>query len=466
MRNETYALRSTMPGSVEDLDRWHRRPGALERLRPPWEPVEVVERTGNVEPGDRTVLSVGLGPFSLRWEAVHRALPDPEPGERGFVDEQLEGPFARWTHLHRFRPSGDAAELVDNIRYAVPLGAPGRLLVGPFVRRRLGRAFRYRHRVLAGDLRTHLGAATRTSLHVAVTGSTGLVGEQLVAFLRSGGHRITRIVRRRARPDRPEAEWDPATGYVDGEALEGIDAVVHLAGEPVEGLWTASKKAAIRESRVRGTRALAGALASLEEPPRVLVSTSGVHYYGDRGEELLTEDSGPGEGFLSGVCRGWEEATAPAAEAGVRVVRLRLGMVLSPDGGALGRMLPVYLLGLGGPLGSGRQWLSWIALDDVLDVVHRALFDADLEGPVNAVAPGVARNAEFATTLARVVSRKAPFRLPATLLEWIGGQMAEELLLASTRVKPERLEARGFSFRYPDLESALRHVLGRAGASA
>ena len=466
MTSETYTRRSRMPVSLEALDAWHRRPGALERLIPPWEPVEVVVGAGGVEPGARTVLEVGVGPLSLRWTVEHGALDDPDPRARGFADHQVYGPFDRWTHEHRFRPSGDVSEIEDAIRYRLPFGVPGRLLAGRLVRRRVDRAFRYRHRVLQGDLGAHLRAEGEARLHVAVTGSTGMVGEQLVAYLRSGGHAVTRLVRRAPRPGRPEVEWDPATGYVDAEALDGVDAVVHLAGEPIVGLWTAGKKAAIRESRVRGTRALARALASLDDPPRVMVSSSGVHYYGGRGEERLSEDSTPGRGFLSEVCRGWEEATTPASEAGIRVVRVRSGLVLWPAGGALARMLPVYLLGLGGPLGSGRQWMPWIALDDLLDLVHHAMFDADLEGPVNAVAPGVVRNAEFARTLARVVSRSAPLRVPAFLLGWGGGQMAEEVLLASMRVKPDRLEAKGFSFRHPDLESALRHVLGRADASA
>lgn len=465
MKRETYSLRSPMPAPVEALEAWHGRPGALERLTPPWESIEVASRAGGVEPGSRTTLEVGVGPISLRWVLEHRPLGGVNGGARGFVDAQTEGPFASWRHAHRFRPAANGATLEDRIAYALPFGTPGRLLAGRLVRRRLDRAFRYRHRVLAGDLAAHHRMPDDETLHVAVTGSTGLVGGQLVAFLRSGGHRVSRIVRRTPRPDRPEIEWDPATGYVDAEALEGVDAVVHLAGEPIEGLWTERKRKAIRDSRVLGTRALARALASLDDPPRVLVSISGVHYYGDRGDEHLTEESSPGEGFLSHVCRGWEEATAPASGAGVRVVRLRLGMVLSPAGGALARLIPVYLLGLGGRLGPGRQWMSWIALDDVLDVVHHALLRSDLEGPVNAVAPGAVRNAEFSRTLARVLSRHAWLRVPGALLRAVGGQMAEEMLLASLRVKPERLEATGFSFRHPDLEPALRHVLGRTEAS-
>lgn len=466
MKSQTYSLRTPTPGSAEALEAWHRRPGALERLTPPWEPIEVVSRTGGVEPGSRTSLEVGVGPITLRWVLEHRALEGGNDDERGFVDAQAEGPFAAWRHAHRFRPGAKGAVLEDRVEYALPFGAPGRLLAGRLVRRRMDRAFRYRHRVLAGDLSAHLRVEDGETLHVAVTGSTGMVGSQLVAFLRSGGHRVTRIVRRTPRPDRPEVEWDPATGYVDAEALEGVDAVVHLAGEPIEGLWTEGKRAAIRDSRVAGTRALARALASMDDPPRVLVSISGVNYYGDRGDEPLTEDSPPGEGFLADVCRSWEEATAPASGAGVRVVRLRLGMVLSPAGGALARLLPVYLLGLGGRLGPGSQWMSWIALDDVLDVVHHALHRSDLEGAVNAVAPGAVRNAEFSRTLARVLSRHAWLSVPGALLRGVGGQMAEEMLLASLRVKPGRLEEAGFSFRHPDLEQALRHVLGRTEASA
>lgn len=466
MESETYGLQTPMPAPVEALDAWHRRPGALERITPPWEPIEVVSRTGGVEPGSRTSLEVGVGPLSLRWVLEHRPLEGGSGGERGFVDAQVKGPFAGWRHAHRFRPATNGAVMEDRVEYALPFGAPGRLLASRGVRRRMDRAFRYRHRVLAGDLAAHGRMTDDATLHVAVTGSTGMVGGQLVAFLRSGGHRVTRIVRRTPRPDRPEVEWDPATGYVDADGLEGVDAVVHLAGEPIEGLWTESKRAAIRDSRVVGTRALARALASLDDPPRALVSISGVNYYGDRGDQILTEDSSPGEGFLSHVCRGWEEATAPASDAGVRVVRLRLGMVLSPAGGALARLLPVYLLGLGGRLGPGRQWMSWITLDDVLDVVHHALLRSDLEGPVNAVAPGAVRNAEFSRTLARVLARHAWLRVPGTLLRAVGGQMAEELLLASLRVKPDRLEGKGFSFRHPDLEGALRHVLGRTEASA
>lgn len=466
MKTRQLIQRSEMPVSAEELLRWHGRPGALRRLIPPWEPVEVVERVVSEEkadpaPGSRSVLRVGVGPLRIRWVSEHRRLEESDAS--GFRDVQLEGPFARWEHVHRFEPAGpDRSILEDRLEYALPGGPLGRLLAGRLARRRLRRIFAYRHRALAGDLRSHALAGDRR-FTVAVTGSSGLIGSALTAFLRSGGHRVVRLVRSEPGRGAEEVRWDPATGYVDTDALEGVDGVVHLAGESIEGLWTEAKKEAIRRSRVQGTHGLASSLAGMDHPPSVLVSVSGVDYYGDRGEETLTEESGSGETFLAGVCREWEAATDPVREAGVRVVRPRLGMVLTPAGGALARMLPAFQLGLGGPLGRGRQWMSWITLDDVLDVILRALADETLEGSMNAVAPEPVRNEEFARTLAAVLSRRAFLRVPEVVLRTVGGEMAEELLLGSARARPARLREAGHAFRHPTLVEALRHVLGRTG---
>lgn len=464
MKTRQLVERSEMPVSAEELLRWHGRPGALRRLIPPWEPVEVLERAVSEEaagpvPGSRSVLRVGAGPLRFRWVSEHRSLG--EDDGPGFRDVQLEGPFARWEHAHRVEPAGpDRSILEDRVEYALPGGVLGRLAAGGLARRRLRRIFAYRHRVLAGDLRSHARAGGRR-FTVAVTGSSGLVGSALTAFLRSGGHRVVRLVRSEPEPAAEAARWDPTTGYVDTDALEGIDGVVHLAGASIEGYWTEAKKEAIRRSRVQGTHGLASSLAGMDRPPSVLVSVSGVDYYGDRGDETLTAESEPGDTFLAGVCREWEAATDPAREAGVRVVRPRLGMVLTPAGGALARMLPAFQLGLGGALGGGRQWISWIALDDVLDVILRALVDGELEGSLNAVAPEPVRNREFTGTLAAVLSRRAFLRVPEVALRTVGGQMAQELLLGSVRARPARLLEAGHAFRHPTLEEALRHVLGR-----
>jgi len=300
---------------------------------------------------------------------------------------------------------------------------------------------------------------------VAVTGASGLVGSALVTGLTSAGHRVVRVVRGAGAASvagQRLARWDPESGALEPSALAGADAVVHLAGESVAGgRWTEAKKRRIRSSRVDVTRRLAEALPRLERPPRLLVSASAVGYYGDRGSEILREDSSPGPGFLAEVCREWEAATDPAARAGIRVVRLRIGMVLSRRGGALGAMLTPFRLGAGGPVGSGVQWVSWIAIDDLVGAILHALATESLAGPVNAVAPEPVTNRELARTLGRVLRRPALLPLPAVAARLLFGQMADELLLASARVEPARLRATGFTFRHARLEDALRHELGR-----
>lgn len=297
-------------------------------------------------------------------------------------------------------------------------------------------------------------------MRVAVTGSSGLVGSALVPFLTAGKHQVTRLVRSKPAAS-GSAHWDPAAGRVEAAALEGLDAVVHLAGENVTGRWTAAKKARIRDSRVQGTRLLAETLACLQQPPKVMVCASAIGYYGNRGDELLREESPPGSGFLADTCREWEAASQAAEQKGIRVVRLRIGLVLSPAGGALARMLPPFKLGLGGRIGAGQQYMSWISLDDLVGVIHHALATESLRGAVNAVAPRPVTNLEFTKTLGRVLGRPTVFPLPAFVARLGFGEMADELLLASACVEPARLESTGYSFRTPELEGALRHLLGK-----
>jgi len=306
----------------------------------------------------------------------------------------------------------------------------------------------------------HWHAGNVSPMHVAITGSKGLVGAALVPFLTTGGPRVTRLVR--SSPDAFDLLWDPTQGVRDLPRLEGVDAVVHLAGENIAaGRWTPRRKEEIRRSRVEGTRALCESLANLNRPPRVLVGASAIGFYGDRGDEVLSEASRPGSGFLAEVCQEWEAAAEPAERAGVRVVHLRFGMILSPAGGALKKMLVAFKLGLGGPVGSGRQFMSWIALDDAIGAVLHALCTNALTGGVNAVAPGALTNAEFCRVLGHVLSRPAVVPFPAVAARLLFGELAEALLLASTRVVPTRLEASGYQFRHPALEGALRHLLGR-----
>jgi len=296
-------------------------------------------------------------------------------------------------------------------------------------------------------------------MNVLVTGASGLVGRAVRAYLQERGHRVVPLQRQRAEPGAPW--WDPADGAIDLAPGGPWDAVIHLAGESIAGgRWTAARKARIRESRVRGTDLLSRALAAERAPPSVLISASAIGFYGDRGDAVLDEGAAPGAGFLCGVCRDWEAAAAPAVAAGIRVVHPRLGLVLARDGGALPRMLTPFRFGLGGVLGSGRQYMSWVTLRDLLAILEQALTDTRLAGPVNAVAPGAVTNGEFTRILGRVLHRPALLPAPAWALRLALGEMAEALLLASARVNPRRLLQANFNFRDPELDPALRHVLG------
>ena len=299
-------------------------------------------------------------------------------------------------------------------------------------------------------------------MKIAVTGSHGMIGSALVGALESAGHRPLRIVR--STPTGPdEITWDPVAGTIDARSLEGVDAVVHLAGKHIgRPWWTEGYMAAVKDSRVRATYLLAEALSKLDRKPSVLVSASGIHYYGNRGDELLTEESRPGEGFLAEVVMAWEMATSPASEAGIRVANIRSAVVVSPSGGALAPMMIPMRLGIGGKLGSGAQYWSWIALDDHIAAVQHILGTEGLSGPVNLASPEPVRNADFVATIGRVLRRPAVLPVPAFALKIaLGPQMANQMALYSQRVVPRKLEESGFKFAYPDLEGAFRHVLGR-----
>lgn len=299
----------------------------------------------------------------------------------------------------------------------------------------------------------------RNRVNILVSGSTGLVGSALVARLERDGHRVTRLVR----SGQTGVRWDPAAGKIDEAGLEGLDAVVHLAGENVAARrWTDTQKSKIRGSRVNGTRTLCEALARLKNPPKTLLSASAVGIYGDRGDEILRDESKPGTGFLADVCRDWETATRAAAQKGIRVANLRIGIVLSLDGGALARMIPPFKMGLGGRLGSGKQYMSWITLDDTVHAIVHALNTPALSGPVNLVSPNAVTNLEFTKTLARALSRPAFFPMPAFAARLAFGELADALLLAGARATPTRLDSSGFAFQYPILENAIRHLLGRS----
>lgn len=453
-----FERRSTVPVTPAELYAWHAREGALERLLPPWEKAELSSRSGTFADMCVVMRMNILGPIWQRWVAQHG---DVIEGVR-FRDTQIEGPFARWVHTHSFEPAPGGSVLVDQVDYTLPLGPLGALFGTGFASRRIARMFEFRHQRTHDDLSRHgysVDAAAPAPLRVAVTGASGLIGTQLCAFLTTGGHRVDRLVRRA--PGAGEIRWDPQAGTVDVAALEGVDAVIHLAGENVAGgRWTPERKERIYRSRVDGTRAVAEALARLDKKPRVFLSASAVGYYGDTGDTAADESAPAGTGFLAEVCKAWEEAAEPARKAGIRVIHPRIGVVLSGAGGALAEMKRPFSLGVGGPIGGGQQWLPWIAMDDTVGALHH-LLRADVEGPVNLVAPTPVRQADFARALGRVLRRPSALPLPAFAVKAIFGEMGQGVLLAGQRVVPKRLAETGFTFLHEDLEETLRFELGK-----
>ena len=455
--SRTFTHQSEMPVPHSALADWHFRCGALDRLLPPWQDVRVIEDSGPLRAGAETVLSVPLAPgIRKRW---HARIEEAIPGER-FVDAQVTGPFAAWRHQHSFLESADAGSscLRDAIEYRIPFGPLGALGAG-YIRKDLERLFRYRHFRTASDLRRHAEEGPGRALTVVISGASGLVGTQLTAFLETGGHVVRRLVRRTPDATRGEYRWNPDSGEIDSAVFEGADAVVHLAGAGIaDRRWSDQRMKLIRESRTIGTRVIAEAMAACSSPPSVFVSASAVGYYGDRTEQV--DDASPaGEGFLADVSTAWERAADPARAAGIRVVHPRIGIVLTPKGGALGKMLLPFKLGAGGPIGSGRQGMSWIGIDDLIGVLHRVMVDDHFEGGLNATAPEPVSQRTFAKTLGAVLHRPAFAPMPAFAAKILLGRMAEPLLLQGVEAIPSTLNDHGFRFEASNLETCLRLLL-------
>jgi len=452
----TFEHRSVLPFPPEEVFTWHGRPLALERLTPPWERFRIDRRVGGIQDGGEVWIRQKFGPFWFRWHSRHSGYVE----NRQFYDEAVEGPFTKWQHSHTFETDPTGTRLQDRIEYGFPGGRLGEVILGGTVGRSLQRAFRYRHATTREDLVRHLAFRGMTPLRVLISGASGFLGSNLTAFLSTGGHEVHHLVRRPAGGAR-EVQWDPALRRLDPSAVEGFDAVIHLSGGSLErGRWTASRKRALLESRTGSTRFLAETLSRLDEPPRTLLSVSAVGFYGHRGDDVVTETVQSGTGFLAEVCREWEAAADPARSAGIRVLHPRLGVVLSPAAGYLRRLLPFFRMGFGMCFGTGRQWVSWVALDDVLYALHALLMTENLQGPVNVTSPTPVRNTDLARTLGEVLRRPAGLPAPGVLVGLGLGEKGREALLKSTRALPAKLTAIGHRFSYPGLEHALRHGLG------
>ena len=456
-----FTKQSCIQAPVGEVFQWHARPGALERLSPPWDPLEVIAKEPGIAEGTRVEMNMKAGPLPLkiRWVAEHTLY---EENSR-FQDRQVRGPFKRWVHTHTFNSCEQGGTtLKDRVDFRLPLHPLGNFFGGRFILKKLERIFRYRHATTTEDIQAHLSRQHKEPLNILMSGASGVVGSSLIPFFTTGGHRVTRLVRRKDLRNENERFWDPQNGILEIQDDDNFDVVIHLSGENIgEGWWTSRKKKRIIESRNTTTSLIAERIARLKTPPRAFLCASAIGYYGHRGNELMTEENECGADFISGVCDEWEQAATPALEKGIRTVFLRIGVVLSPVGGALQRLLPTFKMGLGAKVGSGQQYMSWISMDDLIGTVYHAMNDDSLSGPVNLVAPNPVTNLEMARTLAKVISRPALFTLPAWLIKLVFGEMGKEVLLSSTRVSPEKILAAGYCFRHPDLEGALRHLLGK-----
>ncbi|PWH06297.1 TIGR01777 family protein [Brachybacterium endophyticum] len=467
--------RTELQHPVQDVLTWHERPGALVRLTPPGIARIADPEAGGLDVGRRTRVLLGPpalpGPAHLTWELRHAERDDVGEGDEAvhrFVDQQVTGPFRAWRHEHTMSGAGAGRSVLeDHLDVELPAatdlaGSLSRGRAEWTARRSIGQMLAFRSAQLHDDLAFHARHARAPRLTVAIAGASGLIGTQLTALLRTGGHTVLRMVRgREAGPG--EIAWDPQRGLLDPADLEGVDAVVNLAGRPISSRFTPRTEQEMLSSRTSTGELIARTLAGMSDGPRVLLQASAIGYYGaDRPGEQLTEDAAPGDDVLAQVCRAWEASSRPAIDAGVRVVHLRTGIVLSDGGGALLPQIPLFLAGAGGRLAARGAMISWITLDDMVRAYAHALLSDELSGPVNAVGPQPVSSAEFARTLGRVLHRPALIPTPAfgpALV--LGREGARELVRADQDVDASRLLGSGFAPEYPELEEALRHVLHR-----
>jgi uncharacterized protein (TIGR01777 family) len=460
--------------SAVDLFRYHAAADAFSRLTPPWDDVVIVRPLARLADGEVAEFRVGVGPLKTRWVARHEHVADgTDGGVAGFDDVMVRGPASSWRHEHRFEPlAGGRALLRDRITWSTAPG--GGLVVAPM----LERMFRFRHRRTSLDLALDralmaLPGGERRRV-VGVSGASGLIGREVCSLLRVLGHEVRPLVRVATAEAATSSKtgsiaWHPASGAIDAVAAGGLDAMVHLAGENIaDGRLTAAKQARLRRQRVDDTVALWRSLAKLSAPPSVVVGAAAVGIFGDRGDEPLDEASGPGRGPLSAFCVDWESAILAATTMlpATRAVALRIGIVQSPRGGALGKVLPVFRAGLGGPLGNGRAFVPWIAVDDMADVIVRAIIDARVAGAVNAVAPTPVTQRDYARALGAALHRPAIVPVPRFALNAVLGADLGEHVVESMRASPAKLLHLGHRFRHATIDDAFAHLLGVDGARA
>tara|TARA_B100001778_G_scaffold275962_1_gene239130 strand:+ start:731 stop:2107 length:1377 start_codon:yes stop_codon:yes gene_type:complete len=444
--------------NIENTFSWFEHEGSFRRLMPPWEVLKEVRADESIEEGAIRIFEIPFGPLKMKWVAKHTVYNPPNQ----FKDIMLKGPFWRWEHVHDFIPKNNGTLVKDSVEYQVPFGAFGYLFAGRSVRKRIKNMFISRELRLIRDLENHKKFRSEKRKKILIAGSSGMIGTQLVAFFDTGGHDVWRLVRREAKPNSNEIKWDPENDILDSREIEGFDAIIHLGGAGIgDKRWTKKRKDLIQKSREKTTTLLSDTICKLDKKPEVFLIASAIGFYGNRGDEELTEESEPGEGFLTETVLAWEKYANSAKNAGVRVINIRTGIVLSATGGALNRMLLPWKLGGGGSIGGGKQWMSWISLDDQIYAINHLIMKKECSGPYNLTSINPVRQKEFSRTLGRVLWRPAFAPIPKFPMKILFGELAGPLLFEGQRVLPDRLMKSGFKFTHENLEDALRDCLGK-----
>lgn len=450
-----FSFTSDFSCSVDDLYNWHANPGALERLLPPWERTQVIEKHGGLDPGGEITLKMHFGKIPFTFVAHHIKN---EPGVM-FQDVQHKGPFALWSHCHYFSKTDRGARLDDKVEYRLPLHRILPKRVQSFVQKELERTFTHRQKVLTCDLNRHQKYSQKP-LKILISGASGVIGSHLTPFLTTGGHQVWTLVRRQPDAEKNEIYWNPATGEIDSDSFPDLDGIIHLAGEYIGlGRWSEQRKQRVVESRTKGTGLLVETMLKLRHRPKVFLSGSAIGYYGDTGQTVIGESASPGTGFLSHVCKLWEDAAKPAQEAGIRTVLMRMGVGLSCKGGALEKLIAAPF-GYVRRFGDGKQAFSWISMDDLIAAILHCLVTESLSGPVNIVSPNPVTNEDMIATVAELTGRAFLPGVPAGMLKLLYGDMAKEILLAGCRASCQKLQDSGFTFSYPVLKDSMASQLG------
>ena len=442
---------------------WYNSDGAFRRIMPEWEGIQPIN-AGRLVDGEETIFKVKMGPLRQKWVARHHSV---VPGE-SFADRMIKGPFGAWNHHHEFESnSGKETSIIDNVEYKLPLHIFTGWSAGFTVLPRMKQMFEFRSVRVANDLKQIQATAELPRQRILVSGSTGMIGLQLCAFLEAAGHDVHRLLRPTTKlPSDVDSskvvKWNDLTGEVLEGDMNGFASIIHLAGAGIgDKRWSKKRLKLIRDSRIIPTQNLAKIVAGLENPPKKLLCSSAIGFYGNRGTEVLDENSSAGNDMLSDLCKDWENSSNVAKDAGIKVIHVRTGIVMSPLGGALAKLLLPAKMGAGGPVGGGKQMQSWISLDDEIYAIHHLMMKEDSEGAYNLTAPNPVSQKQFAKTLGKVLRRPAFAPLPGFVIKILFGQMGKKLVLEGQDVRPNRLLESGYEFTHSELESCLRSCLGK-----